>query len=156
LSLESAKDSGIPPHEEDAVTLRTNTWLKLLAIFAFAAIFLAACGGDDDDGGDTASGDTEQSEDSGDTGGGAAIELSAQDNSFSPDEISAPAGEEVTVTFTNDGNNPHTFSSEDAGFDSDTVESGDSTDVTFTMPDEEATFICNIHGESMSGTLVPE
>jgi plastocyanin len=130
--------------------------LKLLAIFAFAAIFLAACGGDDDDGGDDATGDSEQSEDGGDTGGGASIELSAQDNSFSPNEISAPAGEEVTVTFTNEGNNPHTFSSEDAGFDSDTVESGDSTEVTLTMPDEETTFICNIHGESMSGTLLPE
>ena len=139
------------------MTLRTNGWLRLLAIFAFAAIFLAACGGDDDDGGNgSATGDSEQSEDGGDTGGGASIELSAQDNSFSPDEISAPAGEEVTVTFTNDGNNPHTFSSEDAGFDSDTVESGDSTEVTLTMPDEETTFICNIHGESMSGTLLPE
>jgi plastocyanin len=139
------------------VTLRTNGWLRLLAIFAFAAIFLAACGGDDDDGGNgSATGDSEQSEDGGDTGGGASIELSAQDNSFSPDEISAPAGEEVTVTFTNEGNNPHTFSSEDAGFDSDTVESGDSTEVTLTMPDEETTFICNIHGESMSGTLLPE
>jgi plastocyanin len=138
------------------VTLRTNGWLRLLAIFAFATIFLAACGGDDDDGGDSASGDSEQSEDSGDTGGGTSIELNAQDNSFSPDEISAPAGEDVTVTFTNEGNNPHTFSSEDAGFDSDTVESGDSAEVTFTMPDEETTFICNVHGESMSGTLLPD
>jgi plastocyanin len=138
------------------VTLRTNGWLRLLAIFAFATIFLAACGGDDDDGGDSASGDSEQSEDSGDTGGGTSIELNAQDNSFSPDEISAPAGEEVTVAFTNDGNNPHTFSSEDAGFDSDTVESGDSAEVTFTMPDEETTFMCNVHGESMSGTLLPD
>jgi plastocyanin len=138
------------------VTLRTNGWLRLLAIFAFATIFLAACGGDDDDGGDSASGDSEQSEDSGDTGGGTSIELNAQDNSFSPDEISAPAGEEVTVTFTNEGNNPHTFSSEDAGFDSDTVESGDSAEVTFTMPDAETTFVCNVHGESMSGTLLPD
>lgn len=137
------------------MTLRTNRWLKLLAIFAFAAIVLAACGGDDD--GETATGDSEQSEDGGDTGGGgSSVELSAQDNSFSPAEISAPAGEEVTVTFTNDGNNPHTFSSEDAGFDSDTVESGDSAEVTFTMPDAETTFLCNVHGEAMSGTLLPE
>ena len=137
------------------MALRSNRWLRLLAVFACAAIFLAACGGDDDDGGGDTGG-SEQSEDGGDTGGGTSIELSAQDNSFSPAEISAPAGEEVTVSFTNDGNNPHTFSSEDAGFDSDTVESGDSTEVTLTMPDEETTFICNIHGESMSGTLLPE
>ncbi|MGH2774193.1 MAG: cupredoxin domain-containing protein [Actinomycetota bacterium] len=141
------------------MTLRTNGWLRLLAMLAFAAIVLAACGGDDE--GDTTNGDSEQSEDAGgdtggDTGGGASIELSAADNSFNPAEISAPAGEEVTVAFTNDGNNPHTFSSTDAGFDSDTVESGGSADVTFTMPDEETQFICNVHGESMSGTLVPE
>ena len=138
------------------MTLRTNSWLKLLAIFAFAAIVLAACGGDDDDGGETATGDSEQSEDEGDTGGGASLELSAQDNSFSPAELSAPAGEEVTVTFTNDGNNPHTFSSEDAGFDSDTVESGDTAEVTFTMPDAPTEFLCNVHGAAMSGTLEPE
>lgn len=136
------------------MTLRTNGWLKLVAIFALAMIALAACGGDDDDGGDT--GGSEQSEDGGDTGGGTSIDLAAQDNSFSPDEISAPAGEEVTVTFTNEGNNPHTFSSEDAGFDSDTVESGQSAEVTFTMPDAETEFICNVHGAAMSGTLVPE
>ena len=135
--------------------LRTNGWLRLLAMCAFAALVLAACGGDDD--GDATNGDSEQAEDAGDdTGGEGSIELSAADNSFNPNEISAPAGEEVTVAFTNDGNNPHTFSSDDAGFDSDTVDGGGSADVTFTMPDEETQFICNVHGESMSGTLVPE
>ena len=136
--------------------LRTNGWLRLLAMCAFAALVLAACGGDDD--GDATNDDSAQSEDAGDDTGGdtGAIELSAADNSFNPNEISAPAGEEVTVAFTNDGNNPHTFSSADADFDSDTVESGGSADVTFTMPDEETQFICNVHGESMSGTLVPE
>ncbi len=128
-------------------------------MFALAAIVLAACGGDDD--GDATNGASEQSGDvgddnGGDSGGGGSIELSAADNSFNPTEISAPAGEEVTVAFTNDGNNPHTFSSADADFDSDTLDSGASADVTFTMPDEETQFICNVHGESMSGTLVPE
>jgi plastocyanin len=137
------------------VTLRTNHWLRLLAIFAVAALMLAACGGDDDDG-ETTGGDSEQSEDEGSTGGGATIELTGVDNSFDPTEISAPAGEEVTVNFTNDGENPHTFSSTDAGFDSDTVEPGQSAEVTFTMPDEETEFICNVHGSAMSGTLVPE
>ncbi|MGH2698782.1 MAG: cupredoxin domain-containing protein [Actinomycetota bacterium] len=137
------------------MTLRINHWSRLLVVLAIAALVLAACGGDEEEGGG-AGGDSEQTEDGGDAGAGGAIELSAQDNSFDPAEISAPAGEEVTVTFTNDGNNPHTFSSTDAGFDSDTVESGESVEVTFTMPEEETEFICNIHGEAMSGTLVPE
>ncbi|MGH2750798.1 MAG: cupredoxin domain-containing protein [Actinomycetota bacterium] len=132
------------------MTRRTNAWLKLLAVFTFAALALAACNGDDEDGA------ADNGDNGGNGGGGAAIELSAQDNSFDPAEISAPAGEEVTVTFTNDGDNPHTFSSEEAGFDSDTVESGGSAEVSFAMPDEETQFICNVHGEAMSGTLVPE
>ena len=125
---------------------RPYTWLRLLVVFVLATAVLAACGGDDegaDDGG-------------GDTGGGSGTELSAVDNSFEPTEISAPAGEEVTVAFTNDGNNPHTFSSEDADIDSGTVDPGESTDVTFTMPDAETPFQCDIHGAAMGGTLVPE
>ncbi|MGH2702629.1 MAG: cupredoxin domain-containing protein [Actinomycetota bacterium] len=125
---------------------RPHTWLRLLVVFVLATAVLAACGGDDegaDDGG-------------GDTGGGSGTELSAVDNSFEPTEISAPAGEEVTVAFTNDGENPHTFSSADADFDSGTVDPGASTDVTFTMPDAETPFQCDIHGAAMSGTLVPE
>ena len=126
------------------MSLRQSKWLWLGAVLAAAALVLAACGGDGN----------EASED--EDGGSTTVELSAQDNSFEPSEISAPAGADVTVTFTNDGNNPHTFSSDEAGFDSGTVESGDSTEVSFTMPDEETQFICDIHGETMTGTLVPE
>jgi plastocyanin len=129
------------------MSMRSNTWLRLLVVFVVATAVLAACGGDD----------PEQSDDGGgDTGGGSGTELSAVDNSFEPSEISAPAGAEVTVTFTNEGNNSHTFSSEEASFDSGTVEAGASTEVTFTMPDGETPFQCNIHGAAMGGTLVPE
>jgi plastocyanin len=116
----------------------------LLGVLTALLLMLAACGGDDDgaasDGG----------------GGGASTTLSAIDNSFDPDEVSAPAGEEVTVEVTNDGENPHTFTSDEAGFDSGTIEPGDSAEVTFTMPDAETEFLCTIHGSAMSGTLVPE
>ena len=134
-------------------TFRSSTWFRLFAIMLFAVLALAACGGDDSEA-EVSGGDSEQSEDGGDSSGG--LTLSTQDNSFDPSEISAPAGEEVTVTVTNDGDNPHTFSSEEAGFDSDTIDAGATAEVTFTMPDAETPFLCNIHGESMSGTLVPE
>jgi plastocyanin len=126
---------------------RTKNWLRLLVVCLLATAVLAACGGDDE-GSDDGNGDS--------GGGGSSTELSAVDNAFEPEEISAPAGEEVTVTFTNDGNNPHTFSSADADIDSGTVDPGDSTEVTFTMPDAETSFQCDIHGGVMGGTLVPE
>lgn len=119
--------------------------LRLLAVLAAAVLVFAACGG----------GDEEESTSTG-GGDGGGTTLSAVDNSFDPSEITAPAGEEVTIAFSNDGDNPHTFSSEEAGFDSGTVEAGSSKDVTFKMPEEETDFQCNIHGSAMSGTLVPE
>jgi plastocyanin len=67
-----------------------------------------------------------------------------------------PSGE-VTVEFTNDGQNPHTFTSDDLGFDSGTVEAGQSTTVTFEAPSEATPFECTIHGASgMTGEIVPE
>jgi plastocyanin len=91
-------------------------------------------------------------------GGGEAVTLqvSAVDNSFEPASLSAPAGTEVTVEVTNDGNNPHTFTIDDPEVDTSTIAAGESADATFTMPDTSVTFYCAIHGENtMSGTLDP-
>lgn len=114
--------------------------LRIVSVLAVAIILFAACGGDDG-GGDDA---------------GSAISLSAVDNSFDPSELQVPSNGEVTVEFTNNGENPHTFSSEEGGFDSGTVDPGASKTVTFDAPDGEISFMCNIHGDSMSGTLVLE
>lgn len=130
--------------------VRRVTWLRLLSVLVLSIGLLTACGGDDGEG-DVASDDSEESD-----SGGSGTALSAVDNSFDPSEITAPAGEEVTISFTNDGNNPHTFSSEEADFDSGTVDAGGSAEVTLTMPDAETAFQCNIHGAAMGGTLVPE
>ncbi|MDQ3217489.1 MAG: cupredoxin domain-containing protein [Actinomycetota bacterium] len=117
---------------------------RMLIGAAAVALVLGACGGGDEGGGD------------GGGGGGGGVTLSAQDNSFSPSELAVPSGE-VTVEFTNDGENPHTFTSEDAGFDSGNVEAGASKSVTFEAPDGATTFECSIHGSSgMTGEIVPE
>lgn len=131
---------------------RNNVALvRIVVLLCTAMLVFAACGGDDE--GSSAGGD---SGGGGGGGGGKGIKITAEDNSFSPNEISAPAGSEVTVEFTNGGNSTHTFSSEDAGFDSGSVSPGDTKTVTFTMPDDETDWQCNIHGPSMSGTLKPE
>lgn len=123
---------------------RRVSLFRLIALLAVASAVFAACGGDDGGGGGAAAGD------------GGSVSLSAVDNSFDPSELEVPASGEVNVEFTNDGNNPHTFSSEEGGFDSGTVEPGSSKTVTFDAPDGEISFICNIHGQSMSGTIVPQ
>ena len=89
---------------------------------------------------------------------------------FSPGEISAGPGEEVTITFKNEGVLPHNigvlekgsrvedFGEEDLTVLSETIQPGESTEVTVTIDDPgEYTFVCNIPGHAragMTGTLV--
>ena len=136
------------------MTLRTNGWLKLVAIFALAMIALAACGGDDDDGGDTARlravrgwwrhrwWDLDRSGRSGQL--------------VQPGRDGAPAGEEVTVTFTTRATIP-TPSPVKMRVSTPTPSSpGNRRRLPSPCPTPETEFICNIHGAAMSGTLVPE
>ena len=122
--------------------------LKILALSATAAFVLAGCGGS----GEEAAGGS--ASDSGDSGG-SAIPLVAIDNEFDPAELEVPAGKEVTVEFTNDGEAPHTFTSEELGIDTGTIEAGDSKTVTFMAPEDDTEFVCTIHAESddMVGTI---
>jgi plastocyanin len=117
---------------------------KLLVVIT-ASLLSAACGGGGDSGGGGDGG-----------GGGAGVTITAVDNSFDPAELSVPSGE-VTVEFTNDGENSHTFTSADLEFDSGTVQGGESATVTFTAPSEATPFECSIHGASgMTGEIIPE
>lgn len=126
--------------------------LRAAALAAALLMVFTACAGNGDDAG-TAPGAAEE------TGGGAegvTLQVTAVDNSFDPSMLSAPAGAEVTVELTNEGNNPHTFTIDDLEVDTEGVDGGDSATVTFTMPDAPVTFYCAIHGEeTMSGTLEP-
>jgi plastocyanin len=85
--------------------------------------------------------------------------ISAVDNAFEPTEFELPAGEVATVSFTNNGDATHTFTSEELGFDSgsvEPVEPGETVEVTFTAPDQDTAFVCAIHEQSdgMVGTMV--
>lgn len=123
--------------------------MRLIAI-SFAALFLlGACSGDSEPAGGS----------SGGAGGASgANSISAVDNEFQPAELELEAGEEVTITFTNDGETIHTFTSEELGFDTGNVDPGATAEVTFTAPDEETRFVCTIHEETddMVGTIVAE
>ena len=121
-----------------------------LILASIAAVFvLGAC-----------SGTAEQpAEPSSATGGAkSSTSISAVDNEFEPSELKLAAGKEVTAQFTNDGETTHTFTSEELGFDTGSVEPGASAEVTFTAPDQETSFVCTIHeaSDDMVGTIVAE
>lgn len=105
------------------------------------AVLGAACGGDDDpaDGGMNA-------------GGGGGVQVSAVDNEFDPSTLEVPAGGDVEVSFTNDGENPHTFTVSDLDVDTGTVEPGGSASVTIPAIESDTEFVCLVHPE-MKGTL---
>lgn len=99
----------------------------------------------------------ESSSDTSSSAGGSTA-ITAADNEFDPTELALPPGEEVILTFTNEGETIHTFTSEELGFDTGNVDPGDSAEVAFTAPEEETRFVCTIHAETddMVGTIVPE
>ncbi|MDQ4143368.1 MAG: plastocyanin/azurin family copper-binding protein [Actinomycetota bacterium] len=77
--------------------------------------------------------------------------VSAIDNEFDPAQIDVQAG--TTVTWTNDGEAPHTVTASDGSFDSGNLDPGQSYSVTF----EEAgdfSYICEYHeGDGMVGAV---
>ncbi len=94
--------------------------------------------------------------DAGSAGGGGSASISAVDNEFEPTELQLTPGEEVTVTFANNGEAVHTFTSDELGFDTGNVDPGATAEVTFTAPEEDVAFVCTIHeaSDDMVGTIV--
>lgn len=122
----------------------------LIAFLAFAG---AACGSDDEGGNGSTTGSEENGDDS--SGESATVEVSAADFSFTPEAVSVPAGAEVTVTFTNDGEAPHTMTASDLDLDI-AADPGDSAEGAFTAPDSGSVdFNCEIHPD-MTGQIVVE
>jgi plastocyanin len=83
-----------------------------------------------------------------------AASVSMVDDEFAPASITVAAGE--SVTFTNNGDRPHTATADDGAFDTGTVDPGSSATVAFetagTYP-----FYCQFHGgpggDGMAGTI---
>jgi plastocyanin len=118
--------------------------LRFGLVVLVALLMLAGCGGDN----------TGTS-----NGGSNELAVSAKNFEFTPKELKVPAGEEVTVKFTNNGTVAHTFTlEEDRNVDTGSVPPGESKTVTFKGPEKETDFICTIHYESkgMEGKISPE
>jgi plastocyanin len=113
---------------------------SVLTALIVAALLVGACGEDDDGG----------------SGSGDSVELVAQDFSFDPTTLDLPAGEEVTVTLTNEGEAEHSFTVEDLDVETE-AEGGESAEVSFTAPEEGTVeFHCKYHPDQMTGEISVE
>ena len=109
---------------------------RLTIPLALAAMLVAACGGGDSGGG-------------GGGGGTGTDGLTMVDNAFEPSSLSVAADSSLTVT--NEGQAPHTFTVEDDGID-EQVDAGQSTTVDIALEPGTYGFVCNFHPE-MTGEL---
>jgi plastocyanin len=137
-------------------------WLALLIACMALGLVGAGCGDDDDDGGGGGGGaeTTEQPADGGGGGGGGdggggggGAEVSEEDITFNPAEVTVGVGD--TVTWTNNDSVGHdvtadSFSSGEPGG----MAPGDTFEQTF---DEAGTFdyVCTVH-PGMEGTVIVE
>lgn len=115
--------------------MTVRRWVVALACATF--FVAAACGSDPEGAG------------GGDSG---AVEVTAANFAFTPVLISVEAGSQVELTFTNDDDTQHSFTSDALAVDL-AVDGGSSDSTTFTAPDSGvAEFHCKFH-PTMTGTI---
>ncbi|HEU5379255.1 MAG TPA: right-handed parallel beta-helix repeat-containing protein [Ktedonobacteraceae bacterium] len=113
-----------------------RSWALPAILVLFVMMLLSACGGP---GASTSSGPT----------------INLTYDSFSPKEMHIKAGQ--TVTWTNNGQIPHTVTADDGSFDSGELSVGQTYSHTFTKPGRYA-YYCRMHGAAggygMAGVLI--
>jgi plastocyanin len=116
--------------------------LRLAGLALSLVLLLAACGSSSDGGGGGGDGD----------GGGGGLTLTIKGFAFQPNTLSAPSGQQSTVTITNEDSVTHNFTLDDGGVSRD-VPAGQTVEVTVPFPASgTAGFHCKFH-PSMTGTL---
>jgi plastocyanin len=135
-------------------------WLALLLACMALALVAAGCGDDDDDdGGGGGAATTEQPADGGEDGGGGGggggggAEVSEEDITFQPGEVTVGVGD--TVTWTNNDSVDHDVTADDfSSGEPGGMAPGDTFEQTF---EEAGTFdyVCTVH-PGMEGTVVVE
>lgn len=127
----------------------------LLGLTMLLAIGLAACGGGDTDDNGGGNGVTASVV-------GGVVEISADDLAFSAGVIEAPAGEPFIIRFTNEEGTQHNISvyTEEGGETivlGAVIGEGETDEVQVpALEAGEYFFVCDVHREEMTGTLVVE
>jgi plastocyanin len=115
---------------------------KIFVLVAVIAMLSAGCG------------NKSNTSSSGDSGSGSANEVDAYDFRFEPTTLSFDPGQDVTLTFKNEGKVSHSFTSDDLGVD-EVAEAGSDMQISFTVPDSATTieWHCKFHPDQMHGTI---
>jgi plastocyanin len=120
--------------------------VRLAGLALPLVLLVAACGSSSDGGGGGGGGGAG----GGDGGGGLTITI--KDLAFHPDTLSAPGGQQATLTITNEDSVTHSFTLDDGAVSRD-VPAGQTVEVTVPFPaSATAGFHCKFH-PSMTGTL---
>jgi plastocyanin len=114
-----------------------RTRRTLFAAVVLGVLVFSACGGDD--GG----------------GGSETLQVTARDFEFADTSPTAPADTEVTVEFTNEGEQEHSFTVEELDVEVE-AEGGESAETSFTAEAGTYEFHCEYHPEQMRGELTVE
>ena len=88
--------------------------------------------------------------------GGPALQIVATDNEFSTSELTAPADQEATLELVNEGSALHNWALADEDVATELIPGGETTSVTFTLAAGEYDYLCEVHPQQMTGTLIVE
>jgi plastocyanin len=83
-----------------------------------------------------------------------ALEVVADNTSFSPGALDLPRGKKVTVEIHNEDDTAHDFAIESLDLNTGTIEPGKVATATFVVPRGPTEFICTYHS-GMTGTIEP-
>jgi plastocyanin len=118
--------------ERDERTLLVRTRNLALLTLLPLALLLAACNGD------AAPAQTE-------------FDIDMVDIAYEPDRITVPAGEPVTLNFTNGGNLEHDFVLDEQGIDTDNLQPGETLTVQLDPLSESVVAYCSVPGHREAG-----
>lgn len=131
--------------------MRHRIVLGPLLVLALVAV---ACGGDEEGGTTMLGGERANDHGTEDVSGESSIAFELDDFYFEPTVLRGEAGQTLTLEAENEGENAHTFTSEELGVDEE-LQPGDETTIEVTFPDSgQVVFICRFHaGQGMRGAI---
>ena len=86
--------------------------------------------------------------------GGAPLQIVATDNEFDQSELTAPADQEASLELINEGNSLHNWVISDEDIGTELIGGGETASVTFTLAAGDYDYLCEVHPQEMTGTLV--